>query len=73
MVISSKILMSAEMMSMYLTLSKKKDDIRRFRDYTRSDSEKQDIKNKRKLTFLLILTNKVFRFSRLLFIFKATF
>ena len=73
MVISSKILMSAEIMSMYLTLSKKKHDIRRFRDYTRSDSEKQDIKNKRKLTFLLILTNKVFRFSRLLFIFKATF
>ena len=35
-----KVLMSAEVLSMYLTLSKKKHNIGRFRDCIRSDSKK---------------------------------
>ena len=41
-----------------MSLTKKKHDIRIFRDCIRSDSEKGDIEKKQKLTFLLISANK---------------
>ena len=41
-----------------LLLAKKKHDIRIFRDFIRSDSEKGDIEKVQKVTFLLISANK---------------
>ena len=58
MVRSSKILISAETMSMLLCQSKNKHDIRKVRDCIRPDSEKRDIENKQILAFLLISANK---------------
>ena len=49
---SSKMVMSAEI------ITKKKHDMRIFRDCIRSDSEKGDIEKNQKITFLLISTNK---------------
>ena len=42
----------------YLTLSKNKHDILKFRDCITSDSEKPDTEYKQKFTFLLISANK---------------
>ena len=53
-----KMLMSAVICRCYLTLSKKKHDIRKVRDCIRSDSEKRGIENKQKFAFLLISANK---------------
>ena len=54
-------------MSMLLSQSKKKHDIRIFRDCIRSDSEKRDIENKQILAFLLISANKDSLCSNVLF------
>ena len=53
------------------SLSKKKHDIRRFRDGIRSDSEKRGIEEKQKIIVLQISANKCFLCSGIHFYEKA--
>ena len=50
-----------------MSLTKKKHDIRIFRNYIRPESEKEDIQEKQKKFFLLISTNKDSLYSGIYF------